>query len=772
MISVNFCGRKAALMASTALALALSASAAAAQTNSAVQLGTVRIEGEGAADANPYADPDAPYKADRLSSGKFSEPVVNTPRSETIITKEALDDTNRTSFRDVARSTAGVTLGTGEGGNSFGDRFFIRGVDARNDIFIDGVRDPGVLMRENFNVEQIEILKGPSSSVAGRGTAGGAVNLVTKQARPGSFYDFEATGGPIDDTLRLTADVNQELTDTLSVRFNAMIQNAKVAGRDFTSDNRWGLAGAVTWTPLENLTITGDYSYTFMYGLPDFGVPYNPLARRPVTSGDVPRETYYGAVNRDFIRSVQGQGGVNIRWAATDWLTLENSFHTSHSLLHYIGTIPENPSATGATAPFSSNAGKFSGYTQLNAQSRYEPVTVLVDQPQATFYFETGAIKHTAVMGGEFSSERVSFGGYTGLTSELTTGATAFTSSGAAIVPVGSPTNIILSKSTPVLTTNPIRYKIDTNAGFIMDTANYNDLFILNAAIRFDDYKINSANNTASQSANSGITSYNIGLVVKPVDYVSVYAAFGTAAEPVGAEVDGNSSTYGGLAPTQPTTQIFGPQKSKAYEVGVKWELFDGNLLATAAFFQTDISNARETAPAGLPGYTSGQIVGNAAYNIRGYDFGLTGNITDAWSIQAGLVLMNPEVTNSIVPANIGLQLANIASESFNLLTKYTVTDWLAVGAQAVYTSEIQGGTLLAANGGVAYPGTPYPTRIPAWWRGDMFVEGIVTENILLRLNVQNIFDKTYYDSLYQSAVPFVKVAPGRSVTLSAEVKF
>ena len=108
-------------------------------------------------DRDPYADPAAPYKADRLASPKFSEPIVNTPKSITVLTKELLDDKDATSLKEVARTTAGVTLGTGEGGNAFGDRFFIRGFDARNDVFLDGIRDPAVSVRENFFTEQIEI---------------------------------------------------------------------------------------------------------------------------------------------------------------------------------------------------------------------------------------------------------------------------------------------------------------------------------------------------------------------------------------------------------------------------------------------------------------------------------------------------------------------------------------------------------------------------------------------------------------------------------------
>ena len=770
MIGMTIRGRKLALLATSALAVAAAAPPAFAQD--AIQLDAVRVEGE--SNSSPYADPAAPYKVDRLSSSKFSEPVKNTPRSVTVITKEALDDKGATSLREVLRTTAGVTLGTGEGGNAFGDRFFIRGFDARNDVFVDGVRDPGVLVRENYNTEQLEILRGPASSFAGRGTAGGALNIVTKKAHPGSAYEAEATGGLSDNTKRLTFDVNQELDSTLSVRVNGLIQNANVAGRKFVTDNRRGIASAATWTPLENITVEANYSYTYLYGLPDFGVPYNPVARRPVTSGDVARDIYYGATNRDFNRSVQADGGLDVRWVVTDWLTLENSLRQSHSLLNYIGTIPENPSpANAATAPFSSlYTTKFSGYTQLNAQSRYEPVTVLVDQPQATAFFETGPVRHTAVAGGEFSSEHLSFVGYSGLTSELTTGTAAFTSTGAPIVSVAAPANIILTAAKPALNTNPQRYRLGTSSGYFMDTANYDDFIIVNAGIRFDNYKVTSANNTASQSVKSGVTSYNAGLVVKPVEELSLYAAYATAANPMGAEMDGNSSTYGGLSPTNPSGQIFGPQKSRAYEAGVKYALFDDRLLATAAYFHTDVSNARETAPAGVPGFTSGQIYNRAAYRVSGVDLSVAGNITEDWSLQAGLVIMDQKVTKSIVPTLVGLQMSNIAPDSFNILSKYNAHDWLAVGGQATFASQVQGGSLLAANGGQAYPAAPYPTLIPAYWRFDAFAEGIVTANLLVKLNVQNIFDQTYYNGLYQSAVPFVGIAPGRTVSVSAEVKF
>jgi catecholate siderophore receptor len=722
--------------------------------------------------ADPYADPEAPYKADRLASSKFTESILNTARTETVLTQEALEDKNATTLREALRSTAGVTLGSGEGGNAFGDRFFIRGFDARNDVFVDGVRDPGVSIRENFDVEQLEILRGPASTFAGRGTTGGALNIVTKEAQNADFYHVEGQGGFNDALKRGTFDINKVISPVLDVRFNGLVQYGDIAGRDFATDNRWGLAGNLVYHPTSNFRLTANYSHTYLWGIPDFGVPTNQVTRQPVTESGVSRNIFYGAVNRDFTRSTQDMGTVDAEWKLTDHITLENKFRLSHSLLDYIGTIPENPSATGATAPYSSTLTHFSGYVQLNAQSRYEPVTVINDQPQVSFKFNTGEIQNTAILGGEFSNERLSIQGYSGLTSELTTGPVAFASSGAPIVSVYDPPNNVYGSNPIALAGNQLNYKVNTRAVYLMDTANYHDFIFLNAGIRYDDYHIGSSNNTSAQSSDDGIPSWNAGLSVKPVKITSIYFAYATAADPVGDELDATSSTYGGLAPTQIATQIFGPQKSRSYEFGNKWELFRQHLLATAAVFQTDVTNARETAPAGLPGYTSGQIVPNAAYRVRGVDFELAGNITRKWSVLGGLVLMDPKITKSIVPTNIGLDLANIAPKSFNLMSKYQLNRWLELGGQMVYNSEIKGGSLLAANGGIAYPGAPNPTFLPSYWRFDVFAESRINNFTSLKLLAQNLTDKTYYDSLYQSSQPFVKVAPGRAIYLSLAFNF
>lgn len=741
----------------------------------------------GPADANPYADPAAPYKVDHVQAGgKFPEKLVDTPKSITVLSKEVLEDKNATTLKQAILSTAGVTLGSGEGGNAFGDRFFIRGFDARNDIFIDGVRDSGVSVRENFFTEQVEILRGPGSTFSGRGVAGGAINIVTKQATTGaSFYNMDSTFGT-DQTKRVTLDVNQVIDPTLAVRVGGLFQDANVAGRDYVTDNRNGAFVATTWKPTDTIRVTGNYIHTELTGLPDFGVPYYRPSTASTAGGPFPdfgasRKNWYGFVNRDFFRTGQDIGTINAEVQITPDLMISNKFRASRSTQNYIGTLPEAPSLKD---PLSAST------LTSNPQSRFQITDVLANQTEATYKFLDGAgFKHTALAGVEVDRERSSIDRYLGLTSEAT---------GIPSSPSGSPTNtsVFFPQNTylpfgiPSLSGLPTKIGIDTVSGYVMDSANYHDLLILNGGFRYDDYSIKTTGYAANgafgqQSAEFLIPNFNLGLTLKPLPNGSVYVAYATSANPVGAEFDGTSTAYGGLNPTLPggNTQIFGPEKNKAIELGTKWELFDRHLLLTAALFQTTKENARESqnvgsaavaAPLGCvyPTGTTGNIsciTAGAAYRIRGIDLGVGGKITDKWSVFGGLVLMQSEVTQSLAPSanrtlyptNVGRPLANIAHESFSLLSKYQLNDTWELGGQAVYRSKIYGGTLLAANQG---------TSLPSYWRFDAFAEAKLDQHWKLKLFVNNIFDKRYYDALYQSAAPFVLEAPGRAayVVLSA----
>jgi catecholate siderophore receptor len=699
-----------------------------------------------APDANPYADAAAPYKVDHIqASGKFPEPLLNTPKTITVMSKEVLDDKHVTALKEIGRSTAGVTLGSGEGGNAFGDRFFIRGFDARNDIFIDGIRDPGVSIRENFFTEQIEILRGPASSYAGRGTAGGAVNIVTKQAGDKNFQKMESEFGT-DMTKRVTIDVNQVISPTFSVRTGGLFQDANVAGRNYVTDDRWGGFLSTKWTPIEDLKITTNYVHTDLSGYPDFGVPYYKQGNVPVTSAGIPRQTWYGFLNRDFQAARQDFGTGGVEYKVNEAITLSSKLRGEHSELNYIGTLPQGPNTT------SSNPLLWT--TTASAQSRFQGVDVWANQNDATFKLDTGGIKHTAVFGTELSNENISIDRYSGLASELFGGGA--TSSGAVSgVNLYSPqyTNIPYS-TVPSLTGNPTRYGVNTTSVYAMDTANWRDIIILNGGIRYDGYAMSSSTNSPKYlKMDSDLVNYNVGAVYKPTAIGSIYAAYATSANPFGSELDATGTDYGGVPAN--TAILLGPERNKAIELGTKWELANRHLLVTGALFQTTKDNARETNAAGV--LTSG-----AAYRIQGIDIEAEGKITDRWSVFGGIVLMESKVTQSNIASNLGLQLANVAHQSFSLLSKYQLDDGWELGGQAVYRSKVYGGTFAANTG----------NELPSYWRFDAFVEKQIDKNWKMKLYAQNLTNKLYYDTLYRSAVPFVAVAPGRAFYIVTTAKF
>ena len=169
------------------LTAALAAVPAAAQETPAaeeeVQLDTLKIQ-DRTADVNPYAEEGAPYKARMSADSRRTRPLAETPQTITVVTETQIKESGRTDLKAILQLQPGVTIGTGENGNKFGDRYILRGSELKSDVFVDGLRDPGMTTRESFNVEQVELTKGPSSTFAGGGRGGGGGNAAPKKAPP------------------------------------------------------------------------------------------------------------------------------------------------------------------------------------------------------------------------------------------------------------------------------------------------------------------------------------------------------------------------------------------------------------------------------------------------------------------------------------------------------------------------------------------------------------------------------------------------------------
>jgi catecholate siderophore receptor len=678
--------------------------------------------------ANPYANPAAPYKVESSGSGKITEPLVNTPRTVTAIPKSVLTDTAATTLRDVARQTPGVTLGFGEGGNAFGDRIYIRGFDARNDIYVDGFRDVGNAGRETFAIEQIEVMKGPAATISGRGVAGGAMNIITKQPTDKNFGSVSTMFGT-DGTVRTTLDVNQVVAPGLSVRGNLMYHDADVAGRDQVHDERWGGFFAVAIKPSDNVKINIDYYRYRTNGIPDFGVPLNTSTGQPWTESGVARTNWYGNAARDFMRNSQDSVTAKVEVKLSPDVVLTSRTRYGDTIVDYIATSP-NGAANGASTVSTGNA------------NRYQDTAMFGNQTDLTFKFQTMGLKHTLVTGVELSREmvwRYSYSGLTSVTQSLTSPNNYPTWSG--IIPPRA------WQFTAV---------IDTAAAYALDTIKLNEQWYINGGVRVDNYNRHQDAATAANTASRTDTvfNWNAGIVYKPVPIASIYAAYATSSNPVGSELDATGVDYGGLALN---TAALAPEKNHGMELGTKWELFQKKMLATAALFRTEKYNARES------GLNGGNPTSTGAYRVQGIELSAQGNITDKWSVFGGVVLMQSEVLESSTASFVGRQLANVPLTQFSLLSKYKITDAFTLGGQATYSGKVYAGVLAAADSGY---------HIPDHWRFDVLSEYKFNQNFSMQLNVVNLTNELYYDALYRSNAPFVFVAPGRAGYLTLTYKY
>jgi len=729
---------------------------------------TIIVEGRRVVDANPNANPEAPYKVEKSADGKFTEPLRDTPKTITAIPKEVIEDIGANSFREVVRATPGVTLGTGEGGNAFGDRIFIRGFEARNDVYIDGLRDPGVTSREIFAVEQIEIIKGPSGSFGGRGTTGGLVSLQSKRPQIGNDFAVVQAGVGTENYWRGTVDVNYGLSDSFAIRINGLYHNADTPGRDYVDSERLGFAVSALWQPTDTLSVMADYYGYRLDGMSDYGHPFDVTTQQPyAVNGD----NFYGAVGRDFIDNGSDIGTLTVKFEPNDQIALRSTVRYGETWNYYVVSVPRGPRAvtppgTGASQrdidryAADITAGFVDGQMVVDTgtprrHGDNETFAMLTD---ATVRFDTGSIGHTLVGGVELSREKVTNRSY------------AFPDfvEDADGNQVGTPNGFTrdLFNPDPVLGFNipavldpdaiPTVVKVETMSAYLIDTIKFSPQFQATLGLRYDMFDISASGNGRrsgpfSRQQSIDFLNGQLSLLYKPVEAISLYASFSTSSNPSGEQLDSTGAAYGGLAAG---TETIDPERNKAYELGIKYEL-NKNLLLTAAIFQIDKENARELDP-DTGGY---RLVGEL--RSRGAEVGINGNITSRWAAFGGFTYLDAEITDSLDSTNVGSRFPNVPKYNVSLLSTYQLTDWLMIGGQAYYQSKLHGGTYASTT-----------ATVPGYWRFDAVARVKPSSNTEVRLNVLNLTDKRYYDAIYRSSAPFAYIAPGRSATLTGTISF
>jgi len=667
-----------------------------------------------------------------VSSPKYTSPLVDIPQTITVIPSEVIQQQGATTLRDVLRNVPGLTIVAGEGGNPAGDNLTLRGFSARNDIFVDGVRDLSPQARDPFNLEQVEVTKGPASAYTGRGSAGGSINLVSKAPRLNSSYDFNLNFGT-DHTKRVTGDVNVPLEPLgwgsgAAFRIAFVAHDSDVAGRDVVENQRWGVAPSLSFGLGTPTRLTLGYMKLNQDNISDYGIPWVPATHNVLKEfrdrpAPVPRDTFYGYLSRDYEKLTSDVATVKLEHDFNDHLSLRNQFRFGHSTRDSIATPPR----------FASNDNLV-----INREMRswLTNDNVWDNQTDMTARFSTGSIRHTLVGGLAFTREE----------NERRT----------RTAPIATTT---LFNPNPLdeyegeITTSPIVGSVTgkSAAAYVFDTLNIGNDFLINGGLRFDYFDADGNDLLGKEvSRVDQFVTGRIAATYKPRENGSIYAAYGTSVSP----------SLEGLSYGTADSRV-DPEETYTFEAGTKWDLLRGRLLATLAGFRVDKTNART--PALVPGGPTQVTEGRQ--RVLGVEVGLSGQISRDWSILGGYTFLDSKILESnsgpdTVPfptlRDEGMQIQNTPKHSANIWTTYQLPWHLNVGGGIRFVDD-------------RYGNNANTRRVDSYWTADLMASYSFTENVDVRVNVFNINNAYYFDRLGGGhLIP----GPSRSASISLGFNF
>ncbi|MGE3149449.1 MAG: TonB-dependent receptor [Pseudorhodoplanes sp.] len=620
---------RAALSAGVAFSswTAFSDTASAQQT---IPLDTVDVSGQPAGDGS--------YNASALSSPKQTAPLLDTPQSVTVIPQAIIQEQGARNLTEVLRSTPGITFDSGENGfSSNTNHFKLRGFNASSDVFIDGSRDNGNYARDTFNVERVEVFKGAAAD-NGRGGAGGYVNIVTKTPVLRNFIAGEVGTGfdqyGTQARKRATVDINRILNDRWTFRFNGMVENSGVPGRDIAQMRPWGLAPSLAYGLGTDFRAIFAYEHQSRRDIPEWGIPAASMPNmirtdsRAVTAN---RTNFYGLYS-DYDNTDADSFIARFEYDFSKNVTLTNQTRWAKVIRSSNFTAP-----TGYTAAQLVN-------TQNQAYDRVSDTITNLTNLSAEFY--TGIFRHNVSLGLEVSHEESDSGRYA-------TGPTVATS-------VFDPNPGRLQGLARRVSNSGI--KVDTVAGYLYDTIQLAPQWQFTGGFRVERYNASISSKTlggASAGIFDGVSVSDttvggkVGLVYKPVQNMSYYGAISVSHQPPASNLlsspDISRDSDDAFPNFIPTSD---PIRTINYEVGTKWDFFNGRLSATAAAFHT-VKRVPITGCVGGPppaGCAAGQpteLKGYGEQIAEGIELGLAGNVTEEWKVFAGALWMRTERKHS-----------------------------------------------------------------------------------------------------------------------------
>ncbi|HKQ04817.1 MAG TPA: TonB-dependent siderophore receptor [Blastocatellia bacterium] len=656
----------------------------------------------------------APHDTITIVGTDYLEPAISsatrtltalrdTPQSITVVTREQIKDQQMLSLGDVVRYVPGVTVHQGENNR---DQIIFRGNSSSADFFLNGVRDDVQYYRDLYNLDAVEILRGPNAMIFGRGGGGGVINRVSKEAGFAPLREVTLLGGGYGNK-RVAVDLDQPISGRMAFRLNAMYENSG-SFRDFVNLERYGISPTMTLMPNERTKVTLSYENFRDHRTADRGIPS--FQGKPVA---VDIATFFGNPDESRVRAL-----VNLGTAAIEHqrgrLNIRNRAQFGGYDRFYQNFVPGQVTADQMQAALTA---------YNNATERLN----IFNQTDLTYSLSTGNVRHTLLGGVEVGRQLTDNFRNTGFFNNTVT---------SIFVPLSDPTVRMPMTFRQNATDADNHLKVNVAATYAQDQIELSRYIQVIAGLRFDrfDLQYHNRRNDDHLRRTDHLVSPRAGVIFKPVTPISVYGNYSVSYLPSSGDQFSSLTMI---------TQQVKPEKFSNYEIGLKWDITRALSLTTAGY-RLNRNNTRATDP-----NDPTRIIQTGSQRTNGYEIGLNGNMTRAWRIAGGYAFQDAFITRDTVAARAGAQVAQVPHQTFSLWNNYQILARLSAGLGLIRRSDM-------------FAAVDNKVTLPGYTRADAAVFFRLTEKLRLQANVENLLDKRYY----LNADSNTNISPGAARTL------
>lgn len=668
---------------------------------SALSLAASLAVADDAAERGPTPLPRVTVTAEHISDGyaagrsrtatKTDTPLLDVPQSVSVVTRDLIQDQSMQSLMDVARYVPGAGMAQGEGNR---DAIILRGNSSTSDFFLDGVRDDVEYFRDLYNIDRVEILKGPNAMIFGRGGAGGVVNRVSRQANWEPIREVTLQGGSWDNR-RATFDFGGAVSEGFAARVMGVYEDSE-SYRDGVELERKGINPTFALAIGDSTVLRFSYEYYDYDRVADRGIPS--FEGTPFRTDEA---TFFGDPGQSPTSATVNQGSVTIDHAFSDDLRLRNRTVYADFDKFYQNVFAGGP-VDGAT-----------GLVPLAAYNAEQLRENVFNQTDLTFSTETGSIGHEFLVGVELGEQTTENQRMTGL----------FNGTDSAIfVPASDPMVSVPVAFAPTATDATNRGRATIAALYVQDQIRFTPNWLAVVGLRYDSFDMDFTDRRGEGvriETSDDLVSPRGGLIYKPAENVSLYASYSMTYVPrSGAQ----------LASLTPTNAAFDPEEFENVEVGAKWDI-SPVLAVTAAVFQLDRKNVVIAEP-DVPG----QSLLVDGQRTEGVELGISGQVSDALSIQGGYAWQDGELTDRLG----GTTLAQLPEHVVSLWNRYDFNPSWGVGLGVIYQSDM-------------YAAADNAVTLPGFTRVDAGVYYTLNERLRMQVNIENLLDERYYPNAHNN---------------------